>query len=465
MLGTLRWKNGFDCTASASNTATNSHQKRTAISASIGVLKHQKWDNETERGPSFAYALCIFEHCSLEKKMLRLRASQTVLAGRLWLAACFISAWLAGCGGNSADTPQASLAGTTVASQSLASSGSGNGKTRMKGGWVLTDLGTLGGTYSQANGINNLGEVVGGSWISGDNAMHAFLYRNGGMTDLGTLGGSYTWANDINDVSQVVGVSEVIGDSSTRAFLYQDGSMADLGTLGGTNSGASGINNDGQVVGTSNTTGDAASHAFIYRNGSMADLGTLNLASGQSSAAAINRIGQVVGQATSADGIFGHAFFYSDGSMSDLGTLSGLDGPQSFAQGVNDSGDVVGTSYFTGGIVSDQPHAFLYTKTTGMADLGTLNGPGGYPSSAYAINNAGQIVGTSQFGSEDNAFLYQDGKMFNLNQLQVIHASGWILEKATAINDAGQIAGSGRINGETHAYLLTPLPSAIRQQQ
>jgi probable HAF family extracellular repeat protein len=396
--------------------------------------------------------------------MQRLHASQTVLTGRLWLAACFLSAGLAGCGGNSADTPIASLVGTAAVSESSASSIGGNGKTKLKGGWVLTDLGTLGGTYSQANGMNNLGEVVGGSLISGDNALHAFLYRNGRMIDLGTLGGSFTWANDINDSSQVVGVGETNGDSSTRAFLYQNGSMADLGTLGGTNSGASGINNDGQVVGASNTTGDAASHAFIYQNGSMADIGTLNLAGGQSSAAAINRIGQVVGQATSVDGIFDHAFFYNNGSMSDLGTLSGLDGPQSFARGVNDSGDVVGTSYFTGGIVSDQPHGFLYTNTTGMTDLGTLSGPGGYPSSAYAINNAGQIVGTSQFGIDDNAFLYQEGKMFNLNQLQVIHGSGWILEKATAINDAGQIAGSGRINGETHAFLLTPLPSAIRQQ-
>ena len=52
------------------------------------------------------------------------------------------------------------------------------------------------------------------------------------MTDLGTLGGTYSWAFDINDRGQVVGYSgTAAGDQ--HAFLYGDGAMTDLGTLGG----------------------------------------------------------------------------------------------------------------------------------------------------------------------------------------------------------------------------------------
>jgi probable HAF family extracellular repeat protein len=53
--------------------------------------------------------------------------------------------------------------------------------------YVVIDLGTLGGTFSQAFGINNRGFVVGFATTTGDAALHAFLWSKGLMTDLGTL--------------------------------------------------------------------------------------------------------------------------------------------------------------------------------------------------------------------------------------------------------------------------------------
>jgi probable HAF family extracellular repeat protein len=55
--------------------------------------------------------------------------------------------------------------------------------------YVITDLGTFGGTQSTAAAINSLGQVVGVASFPGDSLSHAFLYSNGVKQDLGSLGG------------------------------------------------------------------------------------------------------------------------------------------------------------------------------------------------------------------------------------------------------------------------------------
>lgn len=78
-------------------------------------------------------------------------------------------------------------------------------------------------------------------------------------------------------------------------------------------------------------------------------------------------------------------------------------------------------------------------------------------SEAYAINNAGHVVGTSGDSSgRPRAFLY-DGTIKDLNDL-IDNALGWTLTHASDINNSGQITGYGTIGGEEHAFLLTPIP-------
>ena len=68
--------------------------------------------------------------------------------------------------------------------------------------------------------------------------------------------------------------------------------------------------------------------------------------------------------------------------------LPRLGGSESYANGINDQGQVAGWSGTAGGYY----HAFLWQNGT-MTDLGTL--PGGWSSSACGINNLGQVVGES----------------------------------------------------------------------
>jgi probable HAF family extracellular repeat protein len=157
----------------------------------------------------------------------------------------------------------------------------------------IADLGTLGGTQSEALQINSNNKVVGISDISGvvdENFQfgHAFLYTGtpgstGQMRDLGTLGGQYSAAISINTSGQITGCADTSGNRQD-AMLYtgipgSGGSMSDLGVLPGANeSKGESINDQGDVVGSCNyNAGDP--HAFIYigtpgAGGQMIDLNT-----------------------------------------------------------------------------------------------------------------------------------------------------------------------------------------------
>ena len=70
------------------------------------------------------------------------------------------------------------------------------------------DLGTLGGTESDALAINDLGQVVVGAFTAAGEYHVVLWTAGGGMQDLGTLGGFSGCAEAINDLGQVVGLSQ-----------------------------------------------------------------------------------------------------------------------------------------------------------------------------------------------------------------------------------------------------------------
>jgi probable HAF family extracellular repeat protein len=119
--------------------------------------------------------------------------------------------------------------------------------------YTVTDLGTLGGYFSEANGVNNSGQIVGFSYTSGNTAYHAFSDSGGTMTDLGTLGGNFSKAFGVNNSGQIVG-SSTTGLGAGDAFVDSAGRMLDLNSLLAPGSGwdleqANAINDNGDIVG------------------------------------------------------------------------------------------------------------------------------------------------------------------------------------------------------------------------
>src|SRR5947209_5834169 len=86
----------------------------------------------------------------------------------------------------------------------------------------VIDLGTLGGSNSQAFAINTAGQIVGYAYITtGDAVSHAASWANSGSSavDLGTLGGHFSHAKGINDSGQIVGDANITGDTAQHAVF------------------------------------------------------------------------------------------------------------------------------------------------------------------------------------------------------------------------------------------------------
>ncbi len=347
------------------------------------------------------------------------------------------------------------IAGTLLASTAVAQE------------YAITDLGTLGGTRSEARGLNNIGQVVGFSSLTVPHA-HAFLWEDGEMLDLGTVGSHLnSFGRAINDTGYVV-----VG-SAFHATLWFDGEFHDVqpDEYPLATSSATDINNVQQVIGRYDPqfeTARAVMWAWVEGEWVMSELGTLG--GTFSLARAINDYGAVVGYSRTGEehplyeGVFiDHAFVWQESEgMLDLGTLGGF---ASFARDINGSAQVVGyaeTGEFIDFLGHELAvgHAFLWDNGE-MQDLGTLGGPF---SGASAINNLGHVVGMAGTSPDVipafSMFLWRGGVMHDLNQ-RIPQDSGWTLTSAADINDAGHIVGQGvNPKGQEHAYLLTPIGCA-----
>jgi probable HAF family extracellular repeat protein len=282
--------------------------------------------------------------------------------------------------------------------------------------------------------------------------------------------------------------------------------LIDMGTFGGPNSflvyPPPGIvlNNRGSVVGIADTPepdpfcpncffDGLVTYAFQWHDGVLTNLGALPGQGNSSFAMSQNASGQAVGLSENGllDPLTGFPevvaiLWEKNGHIRNLGTLGGN---ASYAQQINDRGQVVGYALntipdsfvndlenwnpkITAGVAwnlwwpaETQSHAFLW-ENGNMRDLGTLGGP---DSEALYINNHGQIIGESLLDSNPNPpttapacttvgiptqhpFLWQDG-FTDLGSL------GGTCGYANWINNNGHVVGTMTLAGDStnHGFL------------
>jgi probable HAF family extracellular repeat protein len=314
---------------------------------------------------------------------------------------------------------------------SLIAPGRGVGQTRQ---YVVTEL-SRGDAPGVPCKLNNFGDIAGRTGGALEGELRATVWNRSTFKakHIGALlGGDYSSASDVNDVGEVVGVSNT--GSAIVPFLWTgNGGPTIIPLLPGDSCGqATAMNKSGHVVGYS--SGSKGARAFLWgRSLGVRDLGVLPGGS-YSTASDVNDANEVVGTSGSSNGERA-VLWTKAGNVRDLGTLPGDWASEAVA--INNSGEVVGSSKGPGGT-----RAFVWSREDGMQELGVL--PGGDSSRAMDINDSGEVVGSSANGMRERAFIWTKQKgIADLNS-PASAALGFVFIEAHAINARGQIIVMGQ---------------------
>lgn len=212
------------------------------------------------------------------------------------------------------------------------------------------------GLYSRATCINNEG-IMGGCFSDTDGHIYGFLWN------------ASTGARNIGNIGLAAGYN-----------LVED---------------AFAINDSGNFAGTCYNSANRC--AYVYTSDSFRALDA------NASVRAMNNNGQVIGWASGAEA---HAVLWnSDGSRVDLSNLTTGISPYSEAMDINDAGLIVGWSQVNTNPMWLVHRAVMWDSSHTPIDLGTLGGSASY---AYGINDLGQIIGTATDASgNSHAVIWQ----------------------------------------------------------
>jgi len=258
---------------------------------------------------------------------------------------------------------------------------------------VVQDLGTLGtGTDADAGMINERGQVIGVSYTSSiPNAICAsissftlttgsFLWdRKNGMKDIGGLGGTCTIAADLNNHGQIVGGSALTGDTLIHPFVWNASTgVTDLLDPSDSSYGFAGVENAHGDVAGGNCDSVKCYAVFWRKTRGIWQKTNLSTIGGFSWGASTNDSGEVVGICGDS---FNCAFLWEDGGpIVDLNTLvppgSGL--LINEADQINDRGEIAAQSWDANGnnhilllIPCDENHADVQGCDYSLVDAAT----------------------------------------------------------------------------------------------
>jgi len=238
-------------------------------------------------------------------------------------------------------------------------------------------------------------------------------------------------------------VMVIIGPSTTKAgYIYTTIRNANDNTF------AQGINNDGQIVGQ-NSNSSAAS-AFVYNGGVFTNLDVPFAGNYGPTANGINNSGQIVGFYSDPTG--GHGFVKNGGSYATI-DVPGYD--FTYANGINDAGDVAGWTYDFGqsGFVKSG-----FVKSGG--GYRTIDVPGANYTEAYGINNSGQVAGTFVNSTGTHGFIESGGVFTILDHYPgatIVYGINNLGDVVGYYNDGpGQIHGFVRSSGGVYTTIQVP---------
>jgi probable HAF family extracellular repeat protein len=187
------------------------------------------------------------------------------------------------------------------------------------------------------------------------------------------------------------------------------------------------INARGQVAFSLESGRDSPIRAWFYDGTAVREISTPGFAS--TSVSGLNDGGQVVGTSYNAD-LNGRPFVWS--ARRGIAYLTHPAATATWASAINNRGEVAGVSEG----LARYRHAFRWTAAGGMEDMGALAAD--RDSSARAINDAGMITGYSNtFSSGDHAFVWTRATgMIDIDTL------GTFSSYPVAISGGGQVAGN-----------------------